>query len=196
LTDWAITQIADAINCALLCIPTVTILLENMAGQGNIIGSDLAQLAAIVALITNKERIGYCIETCHLHLSYLDLSKPNSADAFFTVINDYLGIENVKVIHLNDSRHPALAAKDLHANLGAGTIGLSFFTNLVKHPWTSSIPLILETVSTEDRIAEQIFQKEVAFVKSIDCTEIPLYPMSLSTVVHASHCDAQDCNGL
>jgi deoxyribonuclease-4 len=192
LTDWAITQIADAINCALSRIPTVTILLENMAGQGNIIGSDLAQLAAIVALITNKERIGYCIDTCHLHSSYLDLSKPNGADAFFTIVNDYLGIENVKVIHMNDSRHPALAAKDLHANLGAGTIGLSFFTNLVKHPWTSSIPLILETVSTEDRIAEQIFQKEVAFVKSIDRTETPLYPMSLSTVVHASRRDAQD----
>jgi apurinic endonuclease APN1 len=103
LTDWAITQIADAINCALLRIPTVTILLENMAGQGNIVGSDLAQLAAIAALIADKKRIGYCIDTCHLHSSSIDLSKPNGADAFFTVVNDYLGIKNVKVIHLNDS---------------------------------------------------------------------------------------------
>ncbi|KAI4093373.1 MAG: hypothetical protein LQ344_002961 [Seirophora lacunosa] len=141
----AIARIASALNRALSATTTVTPLLETMAGSGTVIGSTFADLAAIIALVDDKSRVGVCLDTCHLFAAGYDLRAP---PAFAAVLRDFdatVGLRYVKALHLNDSKAPLGSRRDLHANIGTGFLGLRAFWNVMNERAFEGLPMVLET---------------------------------------------------
>lgn len=120
----------------------VKILLETMAGKGSEIGSNIDELEKIIDGITNKERIGICLDTCHLNDAGYDLTK---FDELLTIIDNKIGLDKVMCIHINDSKNQIASHKDRHENIGLGTIGFETLNSIVHNPKLSKIPKILET---------------------------------------------------
>ncbi|KAI4191113.1 MAG: hypothetical protein L6R41_000334 [Letrouitia leprolyta] len=143
----AIARIASALNRALSSTQTVTPLLENMAGSGNVIGSTFADLASIISLIEEKHRprIGICLDTCHLLAAGYDLRSQSSFAAVLQELDKEVGMQYVKALHLNDSKAPFGSRRDLHANIGTGFLGLRAFWNVVNEKRFEGLPMVLET---------------------------------------------------
>jgi len=147
-----IKRIAHAISIASTKIPYqyTKILLENMAGQGSLIGSTLEQLAEIKHLITHdKRRIGFCIDTCHAFAAGYDFSTPESYHAFWQHCDKILGIDNIHAMHLNDSTNPFNSHSDRHAHIGQGKIGLEAFRMIMNDPRLINVLKIIETPLNE-----------------------------------------------
>ena len=121
----------------------VIILLETMAGKGNEVGSSFEQLSYIIENIDKKERIGVCFDTCHTHDSGYDLV--NDFDGVLNEFDEIVGLEYLKVIHVNDSKNIMGASKDRHENIGKGYIGFETLKYVVNHPKLVNIIKILET---------------------------------------------------
>jgi len=139
-----LSRIIDALN-EILNEDTseVMVLLETMAGKGNEVGSTFEQLAYIIENIDKKDRIGVCFDTCHTHDSGYDLITD-----FDSVLNEFdsvIGLDYLKVIHVNDSKNIRGASKDRHENIGKGYIGLNTLKYIVNHPKLANIVKILET---------------------------------------------------
>ena len=128
---------------------SVMILLENMAGQGNSIGSRFEQLAAIREGIKDKERIGFCIDTCHLWAGGYDFSTEKGYIEVWHEFDTILGKDLLKAIHLNDSKQKLDSHVDRHANIGDGTIGMEAFTLIMNDPTLVLVPKVLETPGKE-----------------------------------------------
>jgi deoxyribonuclease-4 len=139
----------------------VTICLETMAGKGSEIGSSFEELKAIRDGVNKKEQIGFCLDTCHLSDEGWDI---NNIDAVLSSFDSLLGLENLKVIHLNDSKNPRGSHKDRHENIGYGTLGFACLEKWVKDKRLSSIPKILET----PMIAADVYPyaKEIEMLRS------------------------------
>ena len=120
----------------------VKILLETMSGKGSEIGSNIDELKKIIDGITNKERIGICLDTCHLNDAGYNLTK---FDELLTMIDNKIGLDKVMCIHINDSKNQIASHKDRHENIGLGTIGFETLNSIVHNPKLSKIPKILET---------------------------------------------------
>lgn len=127
----------------------VTILLENMAGQGSSVGHDLEHLALLKQKIRHKKRIGFCIDTCHLWAAGYNFSDEASYRQVWHSIDTLLGIGEIKALHLNDSKQKCGSRVDRHANIGEGTIGIEAFKLLMNDLQLASIPKILETPGKE-----------------------------------------------
>nr|WP_286209711.1 deoxyribonuclease IV [Dubosiella newyorkensis] len=126
----------------------VVIALETMAGKGSEIGSNFEELAKIREQIHKKERIKICLDTCHIHDAGYDLT------AFDEVLDEFdsiLGLENLAVLHINDSKNERGARKDRHENIGNGFIGFETLVKIVHHPKLESITKILETPYIENK---------------------------------------------
>lgn len=126
----------------------VVIALETMAGKGSEIGSNFEELAKIREQIHKKERIKICLDTCHIHDAGYDLT------AFDEVLDEFdsiLGLENLAVLHINDSKNERGAHKDRHENIGNGFIGFETLAKIVHHPKLESITKILETPYIENK---------------------------------------------
>ncbi|MFA1014537.1 deoxyribonuclease IV [Dubosiella newyorkensis] len=126
----------------------VVIALETMAGKGSEIGSNFEELAKIREQIHKKERIKICLDTCHIHDAGYDLT------AFDEVLDEFdsiLGLENLAVLHINDSKNERGARKDRHENIGNGFIGFETLAKIVHHPKLESITKILETPYIENK---------------------------------------------
>ena len=120
----------------------VTICLETMAGKGSEIGTHFEFFADFFARFAYPERIGICLDTCHVHDTGYDVSDASSLlDEFDRVI----GLNKLRVIHLNDSKNPRASHKDRHENLGYGAIGFESLLKFVNEPRLEQIPIILET---------------------------------------------------
>ena len=120
----------------------VTICLETMAGKGSEIGVGFQWFASFFAAFPLSERLGVCLDTCHCNDAGMDVSEAGRLlDEFDRVI----GLEKLRVVHLNDSKSPRGVHKDRHENLGYGTIGFTALRSYVTEPRLSEIPLILET---------------------------------------------------
>ncbi len=137
--------IADSINTALDQVDDVIAVLENTAGQGSNLGYRFEHLAHIIERVTDKDRLGVCLDTCHTFTAGYDL---RDEDTFATTLDKFesiVGFHYLKGMHLNDSK-PALASRvDRHDKLGQGTIGLDTFRFIMQDPRFDNIPLILET---------------------------------------------------
>jgi deoxyribonuclease-4 len=126
---------------------SLTVLLENTAGAGSHLGSRFEELAAI------RERageisglpIGYCLDTCHLLAAGFDIATPAGLRATVGSAERLLGIANVRVFHVNDSKTPLGSRVDRHANIGEGHIPLAAFRRILQHPKLRGKPFILET---------------------------------------------------
>ncbi len=133
--------------CQGLASGHLTILLENTAGQGNVLGSRLAELSAMrdLALPHVHLPIGYCLDTCHSYAAGYDIANEDGLKAFIKEAESTLGLENVPVIHTNDSKGALGSKLDRHANIGEGYIGMEGFRRILNHPKLRKKAFILET---------------------------------------------------
>ncbi len=121
------------------------ILLETMAGQGTEIGSQFQQLLAIMNRITRQDKIGICLDTCHLWAAGYDCSSDEGIDEILLLADGSFGFDKIKLIHANDSNSPLASHKDRHAHIGEGFIGLEGFQKLIQKESLQDIPFIVET---------------------------------------------------
>ena len=126
----------------------VTLLLETMAGQGSTVGNTLEQLATILKHSKNKKHLGICLDTCHIFAAGYQFNTPATYKSFWLTFDKTIGIKNLKVIHINDSKKDCKSHIDRHEHIGKGKIGLLFFKLLLRDKKLSSIPKILETPLT------------------------------------------------
>lgn len=138
----ALYNIADAINNILTSETKPMILLETMAGKGTECGINIYELKEIIKHIKLKDKVGVCLDTCHLNDSGIDIAKFNDYLAEFAA---EIGLEKIKCIHVNDSKNPIGSHKDRHANIGYGTIGFNNLIDVLYNPKLKNVPKILET---------------------------------------------------
>ena len=120
----------------------VTILLETMAGKGSELGCNLDQIKTIIDKVENKDKIGICLDTCHLNDAGYDV---NNFDNILDEVDKKVGLKYVGCIHINDSKNPISSHKDRHENLGYGTIGFNTLIDIIYNKRLEDIPKILET---------------------------------------------------
>jgi AP endonuclease-1 len=151
----SIRHISDSINIAHDKTNQVIITIENMAGQGNVVGSKFEELGKIIELVKNKDRIGVCFDTCHAFAAGYDLRTKESFNKVFDKFDEVIGLKYLKGIHLNDSKGDLGDCKDRHECLGKGKIGMDCFKILVNDKRFHNIPIILETP------VENIYEDEI-----------------------------------
>ena len=152
----AIASIIDGLNIILDNDYDVTICLETMAGKGTEIGSTLNELKTIIEGIKFSNKIGICLDTCHLSDSGVDLTN---FDEYLSLFEKEIGLDYLKCIHINDSKNIPGAHKDRHENIGFGTIGFDTLIKIIYHDKLKNIPKILETpyVTKDDESTEKIY---------------------------------------
>ncbi len=126
------------------------ILLENTAGQGSTLGWKFSQLARIIELTREPERLGVCIDTCHAFAAGYQWSGKKQFTATLKELKSTVGLERIKALHLNDSVKPLGSRVDRHAHIGHGEIGLDGFQFIVRSRLLRKIPMYLETPKTTD----------------------------------------------
>ncbi len=138
----AINNIIYVINNVLNNNINVTILLETMAGKGNEMGITTSELKQVIDNIDNKDRIGVCLDTCHLNDAGYDISK---FDEYLLEFDELIGIDKIGCVHINDSKNEIASHKDRHENIGIGTIGFNNLLSVIYNTKLENIPKILET---------------------------------------------------
>ncbi|HYJ12965.1 MAG TPA: deoxyribonuclease IV, partial [Thermomicrobiales bacterium] len=142
-----IEQFAASLDRIFAVIPenqTIT-LLETTAGQGTALGRSFEEIAAIIDRVEQSDRVGVCLDTCHVFAAGYDYRTPELYAAMMDTFEQTIGINRLKVIHLNDSKNPLGSNKDRHEHIGDGEIGLEGFRQFVNDPRLAGIPAILET---------------------------------------------------
>lgn len=127
----------------------VGVALETTAGQGTGLGWRFEQLGEVLQGVGDHPRLGVCLDTCHVFAAGYDLRTPETYDQAWTRFADAVGLEKLKVIHVNDSKKPLGSRVDRHEHIGDGEIGLAAFDRLVNDPCLKPIPLILETPDSD-----------------------------------------------
>ena len=135
-------NISDALNYIINYDTKVTILIETMAGKGTECGINTLEIKTILDNIIFKDKIGVCIDTCHLNDSGIDLKY---FDDYLNEFDKLIGINKIKCIHVNDSKNILGSKKDRHENIGFGTIGFDNLINIIYHDKLKNVPKILET---------------------------------------------------
>jgi deoxyribonuclease-4 len=158
-TETGITLIAELLNQVLHPEQTTTVLLETMAGKGSEVGRNFEELQAIIERVDLKEKIGVCLDTCHVWDAGYDIVE--HLDEVLKEFDRIIGLERLKAIHLNDSMNPLGSHKDRHARLGEGQIGSEALQRIVCHEKLQGLPFILETPNDDEGYAA-----EIAIVKS------------------------------
>ncbi|MEM3264655.1 MAG: deoxyribonuclease IV, partial [Thermoplasmata archaeon] len=146
--EYAIDRIAKSINETLSMSGKTVLLLETTAGQGTNIGYTFDQLKNIILKVNDKERVGVCIDTCHIYAAGYDIS--NNYEKVIEEFEATIGLNKLKVIHLNDSEKGLGSKIDRHAHIGKGMIGSKGFVKILTDERLESIPFILETPQGEN----------------------------------------------
>lgn len=143
--ETGIKNIIDAINFTFLKVKNKTmLLLENLAGGKTDIGWRFEELRRIIDNVNEKNRLGICLDTCHLFAAGYEISK-SGFDRTVKEFDEIVGLEYLKLLHLNDSKNILGSKIDRHTHIGEGNIGLKGFRAVVNHPKIKNIPGILET---------------------------------------------------
>ncbi|SDQ49438.1 Endonuclease IV [Virgibacillus subterraneus] len=163
--DKGIERIIEGLNEVLEKDKDVQIALETMAGKGSEVGRTFDELARIFDGVTHNEKLSVCMDTCHIH------------DAGYNVVNDFdgvldefdkiIGINRLKVIHVNDSKNEQGAHKDRHENIGFGHIGFEALQHVIHHPQLKHLPKILETpfVGEDKKNKKPPYKFEIDMIK-------------------------------
>ena len=138
-----IENIINGLNQAITGEENIMVLLETMSGKGTEIGSTFEELKAIRDGVTHKEKIGICLDTCHVFAAGYDIV--NHLDEVLEKFDDILGLELLHAIHLNDSMMPFASKKDRHATIGDGEIGFDALLRVLTHEKLRHLPFYLET---------------------------------------------------
>lgn len=141
--DKGINQIIKGLNEVLTHDHDVRIALETMAGKGTEIGRSFEELARIIDGVTHNDRLSICFDTCHTHDAGYNIK--NDFDGVLNEFDKIIGIDRIKVVHVNDSKNDIGAHKDRHENIGFGYIGFDALNYIVHHDTFKNIPKILET---------------------------------------------------
>lgn len=153
----ALNNIIKGLNSILYPDDNIMILLETMAGKGTELGINLEELKYIIENIKLKEKIGVCLDTCHLSDSGINI---NEFDKYLDEFDKQIGIDKIGCVHLNDSKNPIGARKDRHENLGYGTIGFDTLINVAYNTRLESVPKLLETPFVDREYAPYKFEIE------------------------------------
>ena len=161
-------NIIDTLNEVITEKTNVKILLETMAGKGTELGTNFDDLKYIIDNINYKEKIGLCLDTCHLNDAGYDIEK---FDDVLDEIDDKIGLNKVMCIHINDSKNPKSSHKDRHENFGLGTIGFDNLINVIYNKKLENVPKILETpyVTMNDDSKEKVYppyKYEIEMIKN------------------------------
>lgn len=138
-----IQMIADSLNDALKPEQSTTLLLETMAGKGSEVGKTFNQIQRIIEKVNLKNRIGVCLDTCHIWDGGYDIVS--DLDGVLNEFDNIIGLEHLHAIHLNDSLNECGAHKDRHARIGEGKIGFDALACVINHPKLKHLPFYLET---------------------------------------------------
>ena len=149
-----IQKIAEVLNAVLTEEQTTTVLLETMAGKGSEVGSHFQELRAIMDLVEKRDKLGICLDTCHVWDGGYDIV--NNLDGVLTEFDRIIGLDHLKAIHLNDSLNPLGSHKDRHARIGKGQIGLDALVRVIRHPALEGKPFILETPNDDEGWTREI----------------------------------------
>lgn len=156
LDDVCLDRMARAISTVLERSEHTWLLLENSAGQGGTIGRDVEELARVFAAVDEHPRLGICIDTCHWWVSGVDVTDRAVLDARLDEIDDAIGMDRLKALHINDSKVPLGSHRDRHENIGDGEIGAGLATFL-GHPRLQGLGAYLEVPGSGDGpTAEQL----------------------------------------
>lgn len=152
----AINNIIDGLNLILDNNYNVKILLETMAGKGNEVGKNFEEIASIIAGVKYKDKIGVCLDTCHINDAGYDVTN------FDKVLDDFdkvIGLNFLECVHINDSKNIRGSHKDRHENIGFGTIGFDNLLKIIYHKKIEDIPKILETpyITKNDDSKERLY---------------------------------------
>ena len=153
-----IQKIAEVLNAVLTKEQTTTVLLETMAGKGSEVGSRFEELRAIMNLVERKDKLGICLDTCHVWDGGYDIV--NNLDGVLGEFDSVIGLEHLKAIHLNDSLNGLGSHKDRHARIGEGQIGLDALVRVIRHPVLDGKPFILETPNDDEG-----WKREIALLR-------------------------------
>lgn len=156
-----LARIAESINIAVDKVPNVIAVIENTAGQGSNLGYRFEHLAEIIDQVEDKNRVGVCLDTCHLFSAGYDISSLASCDETFRQFDEIVGFRYLRGMHLNGSKTPLGSRKDRHDTLREGTIGTDFCKFIMKDDRFDNIPLILETINPE------IWADEINFLRTL-----------------------------
>ncbi|MBD3257656.1 deoxyribonuclease IV [candidate division GN15 bacterium] len=145
-------RVAENINEMLDDIPgnQCRLLLEATAGMGSTLGYKFEHLAWLIDKIEDKEHIGVCLDTCHIFTAGYNIADPKEYKKVIKEFNDTVGLEWLKIIHMNDSKMPLGSKRDRHEHIGKGEIGLQGFRNIVNDRRLKKVPMILETPKGDD----------------------------------------------
>lgn len=142
-----LTRVVEGYDEALSRCPgfKVRVLLETTAGQGTALGHRFEHLATILQRAKTADRMGVCLDTCHVFAAGYALATESDYAATFQQFNDLIGLSHLKLFHVNDSVKPLGSRVDRHAGIGLGEIGIDAFRQLVTDPRFEHLPMILET---------------------------------------------------
>jgi deoxyribonuclease-4 len=152
--DEGIKYITDLLNKVLKAEQTTIVLLETMAGKGTEIGSTFEELKLIMDNVHLKEKIGVCLDTCHVYDAGYDIV--NGLDGVLNEFDNIIGLDNLYAIHLNDSKNPFNSHKDRHETIGEGSIGTEAISRIINHPKLFDLPFFLETPNELEGHGEEI----------------------------------------
>ena len=157
--ETGLDNIINALNIVIDKTKTVRILLETMAGKGTELGTNFDDLKYIIDNIKDKDRIGICLDTCHLNDSGYVI---DDFDKILDEEDSKIGLSYVKCIHINDSKNPRESHKDRHENIGYGTIGFDSLIKVIYNDRLKDVPKILETPYIEDKAP---YKEEIEMIR-------------------------------
>lgn len=165
-SEAGIKQIVKGLNEVLSNDNDVQIALETMAGKGSEIGRTFEEIAHIMDGVTNNERLSVTFDTCHVHDAGYDIK--NDFDGVLNEFDKLVGIDRIKILHMNDSKNPIGAHKDRHENFGFGHIGFDALAYIINHPEFTDVPKILETpfVGPDKKNRVAPYKHEIDMIKS------------------------------
>lgn len=149
-----IELIAQLLNDVITPEQSTIVLLESMAGKGSEVGRNFEELAAIIEKVNLKDKIGVCLDSCHISDGGYDIV--NDLDGVIDEFDKVVGLKYLKAMHLNDSMNPTGARKDRHAKIGEGHLGTETFRKIINHPKLKHLSFILETPNELEGYAEEI----------------------------------------
>jgi deoxyribonuclease-4 len=159
-TEAGIAMIAEMLNGILTRGMTTTVLLETMAGKGSEVGSRFEELREIIDRVELKEKMGVCMDTCHVSDAGYDII--HDLDGVLAEFDRTVGLDRLKAVHINDSKNPPGARKDRHEKIGEGTLGTETILRVMRHEALRELPFYLETPNELDG-----YEREIRMLKEL-----------------------------
>lgn len=161
--ETGIEFIADTLNFVMKPEQSTTVLLETMSGKGSEVGRSFEELQAIIEKVELKEKLGICLDTCHVFDGGYDIVE--HFDEVLMEFDRVIGLDRLKAIHLNDSMNTLGSHKDRHAKIGEGHIGKEALIRIINHPSLRNLPFYLETPNELPGYAAEIAMLKEAYVE-------------------------------